>query len=82
LALPKTVEIVADFLQIFPGLFFLGGITQQVSWVKRWHDFDAPEVLELSSNASDSFPGFEQITKRGVAEHDDHIRLHGSNFSE
>src|SRR5947209_2932564 len=73
LACAKTVEIVTDFLQVFAGLFLLGRITQQVGRMKGGHDFDAAKVLELSADATDSFPGFEQITKRSVAEHDDHI---------
>ena len=78
----RGIEIVANLLQVFPGLALLRRIAQKVGGMKSWHDFDAAKVLKLSAHAGDAFAYFKEIAQRGVSHHHDHIRLHGGDLAK
>ncbi len=78
----EAVEIVANLLQVFPGLALLRRIAQQIGRMKRRHDLDASKVLKLSAHAGDPLAYFQQIPQRCVAHHDDHVRVHRGDLTK
>src|SRR5437868_14465904 len=58
----RAFEIFDNFLQIFPGLAFLGWVAQKIRGVKCWHDFDAAKIPKLATHAADAFAYFQEIS--------------------
>ena len=77
-----AIKIIADFLQVFPGLALLGRVAQQVGRVKSRHHLDAFVILKTPAQLRDAFARVEKVFHRGIAEHDDHLRLDHCDFTQ
>ncbi len=66
----SAIEKVSDLLQIFPGFSLLGGIPQEISWVKGRHDLDALVVLKYATQFGNTFLHVQQVLHGGISEDD------------
>src|SRR6185312_5940640 len=75
LRFPSRVEIVSNFLEVFPGFFFFGWVAQQVSGMESGHDFHAVIVLKMPADFRYSLLEVQEISHRRVAQNDDNLWL-------
>src|SRR5689334_19106310 len=77
-----AVKIISYHFQVFPRLTLFGRIAEQVRGMEGGHYFDPLVLLKASAQSRDAFTCVEQVLHRGVAEHDDHFRLHDCDLAE
>src|SRR5438067_7055432 len=78
----RAVEVVANHLQIFPGLAFLRRIAQQVGGMESGHDFDPTKISEFSAYATNAFALFQKVSERGVTHYNDYFGLNRGNLAK
>src|SRR5947208_9108242 len=76
----ESIEIIADFLEVFPGFTFLRRIAKQVSGMKGRHNFDPAKISELTTYTTDAFTHLQKISQRSIPHDNDYVRLDSSNF--
>ena len=69
----RCFQVIPHLFHIFPNLAFLVRVAKQIRRMKSRHYLDAEIILKMASHFCDAVLCIQQIVKRRVAHHNDHL---------